>query len=64
MPAISMSTPERRKIVDALGIAPITIDDLIRMTGVDARQVRVALMELELAGRVERLGGQRVVLVA
>ncbi len=64
MPAISISNPDRNKIVEALGLAPISLDDLIRMTGVEARQVRVVLMELELAGRVERLGQQRVALKA
>jgi DNA processing protein len=61
LPAISISTPDRDRIVEALGPAPIGLDDLIRLTGVAAGQVRVALMELELAGRIERLGGQRVV---
>jgi DNA processing protein len=64
LPAISISSPERNKIVEALGPAPIGLDDLIRMTGMEARQVRVVLMELELAGRVERLGQQRVALKA
>ena len=64
LPAISISNPDRSKIVEALGPAPISLDDLIRMTGVGARQVRVALMELELAGRLERLGQQRVALKA
>ncbi len=61
-PAISISHPDRDKIVEALGPAPISLDDLIRMTGVESRQVRVVLLELELAGRVERLGQQRVAL--
>ena len=64
LPAIAISNPDRNKIVEALGPAPISLDDLIRMTGVEARQVRVVLMELELAGRVERLGQQRVALKA
>ncbi len=64
LPAIAVRATDRDKIVEALGPAPISLDDLIRMTGVEARQVRVVLMELELAGRVQRLGQQRVVLTA
>ena len=62
LPAAAVRSSDRDKIVEALGPAPIGLDDLIRMTGVEPRQVRVVLVELELAGRVERLGGQRVVL--
>jgi predicted Rossmann fold nucleotide-binding protein DprA/Smf involved in DNA uptake len=62
LPAIPVRSADRDKILEALGVAPIGLDDLIRLTGVEARQVRVVLMELEIAGRVQRLGGQRVAL--
>lgn len=39
---------------NALQIAPVSIDDLIRATGLSARQVNVALLELELAGIARR----------
>ena len=54
---------DRARVVEALGPAPIGIDDVVRMTGLDARAVRVVLLELDLAGRLERHGGQRVSLV-
>lgn len=65
-PAAPVSRPaeiddgERRGVVEALGAAPITIDDIIRATGLGAPQVRAALIELDLAGRIERHAGQRV----
>jgi DNA processing protein len=62
LPAIPVRSADRDKILEALGVAPIGLDDLIRLTGVEARQARVVLMELEIAGRVQRLGGQRVAL--
>lgn len=53
---------ERRRIASLLGPAPVTIDDLIRLSGASASTVRVVLLELELAGRLERRGGGLVAL--
>ncbi len=52
----------RDRIMALLGPSPITLDDLTRAAEVSPRHVRVALMELELAGRVEFSGGDRVAL--
>ena len=52
----------RARIVGALGFSPISLDDLARAADASARDVRVALMELELAGRIEFSGGDRVAL--
>jgi DNA processing protein len=54
---------DRARVLEALGPAPIGVDDVVRTTGLDARAVRVVLIELDLAGRLERHGGQRVSLV-
>jgi DNA processing protein len=54
---------ERARIVDLLGPAPLSLDDLIRMSGASPAAVRVVLLELELAGRLERHGGGMVSLV-
>jgi DNA processing protein len=54
---------ERTRIVDLLGPSPILLDDLIRMAGCSAAVVRTVLLELELAGRLERHGGGLVSLV-
>ena len=48
---------ERARIVSLLGPTPISIDDLIRLAGTSAAVARTALLELELAGRLERHGG-------
>jgi len=48
---------ERVRIVDLLGPTPVSLDDLIRLSGSSPAVVRVALLELELAGRIERHGG-------
>jgi DNA processing protein len=54
-PAISAG--DRDRVVAALGPAPVDIDSLARGTGLGVRSVHIALMELALAGRIERHGG-------
>lgn len=53
---------ERSRIVSLLSLTPVSIDDLIRLSGAAPATVRVALLELELAKRLTRDGG-RVALV-
>jgi DNA processing protein len=50
----------RDRIAALLGPSPIALDDLARAADASARETRVALMELELAGRVEFSAGDRV----
>jgi DNA processing protein len=47
---------ERSGIVSLLGPTPAPIDDLIRLSGASPAVVRMVLLELELAGRLERHG--------
>src|SRR5262249_26463762 len=54
---------ERSKILALLGPAPVSLDDLIRLSGASPAVVRAVLLELELAGRIERLGGGLVALI-
>jgi DNA processing protein len=51
------ATDDRGRIIDLLGPSPISLDDLIRMSGASPAIVRAVLLELELAGRLERHGG-------
>lgn len=51
-----LTNSDRDRVVAALGPAPISVDDLARATGLNARQTRAILMELDLAGRIERHG--------
>jgi DNA processing protein len=53
----------RSRVIDLLGPAPVSIDDLIRLSGSSPAIVRTVLLELELAGRLERIGGGLVALV-
>ena len=54
---------ERARIVSLLGPAPAAIDDLVRLSGAKPAIVRTVLLELEIAGRLERHGGGLVSLV-
>ena len=54
---------DRARIIDLLGPTPILLDDLIRMAGASPAIVRTVLLELELAGRLERHGGGLVSLI-
>jgi DNA processing protein len=54
---------ERARIVALLGPAPVGIDDLVRMAHSSLAVVRTVLLELEIAGRLERQGGGLVSLV-
>lgn len=48
---------DRARIVALLGPSPIGIDDLIRMAETSPAVLRMVLLELEIAGRLERHGG-------
>jgi DNA processing protein len=54
---------DRARIVNLLGPSPILLDDLIRMAATSPAVVRTVLLELELAGRLERHGGGLVSLI-
>ena len=51
------------EIVALLGPTPVSIDDLVRLAGRPPAVVRIVLLELEVAGRLQRHGGGLVSLV-
>jgi DNA processing protein len=50
----------RRRIVDLLGPTPVPIDELVRQSGLPPATVQTVLLELELAGKLERHAGGKV----
>ncbi|HEY0283434.1 MAG TPA: DNA-processing protein DprA [Rhizomicrobium sp.] len=50
----------RSVVEEALGPAPVAVDELIRLCGAPAAAVLTVLLELELAGRLARHPGNRV----
>ncbi|MEX2643126.1 MAG: DNA-processing protein DprA [Acetobacterales bacterium] len=65
--AIRIDDPDDRircSVLDALGPTPVTVDELIRECQISAPEVSAVLLELELAGRLDRLPGGRVALLS
>jgi DNA processing protein len=54
---------ERSRIVALLGPTPVSLDDLVRMSQCPPAIVRAILLELEIAGRLERHGGGLISLI-
>lgn len=52
------------RLVAALGPVPVEVDELVRRCQVTAAEAQIMLLELELAGRVERHPGNKVSLVS
>ncbi len=59
--AIEQSTVDR--ITELLGPSPVSVDEIVRTSGASAGEVQVILLDLELAGRIERHGGNLVSLI-
>ena len=59
---VDASDRERAAILDLLGPTAVPIDELIRQSGLAPAIVHTVLLELELAGRLERHAGGRVAL--
>jgi len=51
---------DRRALTGLLGPVPVAIDELIRQSGLPPATVALILLELELAGRIERHAGARI----
>jgi len=54
---------ERARVLTLLSPAPVSLDDLVRLSKTSPRAVRIVLLELEIAGRLERHGGGLVSLI-
>ncbi len=54
----------RQTVEDLLGPNPVTIDQLVRTSELPLAVLMESLLELELAGRIERQAGQRVAIAA
>jgi DNA processing protein len=57
------ASDQRARIIELLGPTPVAIDDLVRLSGASPAIVRTVLLELELAGRLERHGNALVSLL-
>lgn len=55
---------ERRSIEALLGPSPVPVDELVRQSGLASGAVQMLLLELELAGRLDRHAGGKVSLAS
>jgi DNA processing protein len=60
---VEPAADERARVIALLSPTPVSIDDLIRLSGTSPRIVRMVMLELEIAGRIERHGGGLVSLL-
>lgn len=60
-PAPEMNGDDALGVVkELLGPSPVPVDEIIRLSGASAGAVQMALLELDLAGRLDRHAGNRV----
>ena len=57
---IDVADRERQVVGDLLGPVPVGVDELVRLSGMPPALVQTVLLELELAGRLDRHAGGRV----
>lgn len=61
--AVEPDDTVRHSVAAALGPTPVTVDELIRECQISAPEISAVLLELELAGRLDRLPGGRIALI-
>ena len=63
-PAAEPSEDQRQSLIDLLGPSAVGVDELVRQSGASPAEVQLVLLELDLAGRIERHAGGKVSLAA
>jgi DNA processing protein len=53
----------RDEVLSCLSHTPVAVDEIVRSAGLPAAAVQIVILELELAGRIQRLPGHRVSLI-
>jgi len=53
----------RVRVEELLGPSPVPVDEIVRLSGADTGSVQLVLLELDLAGRIDRHAGGKVSLV-
>jgi DNA processing protein len=59
---VAPSNDERSRLIEALSVTPVPVDDVIKTTGLGIGRVQTLLLELDLDGRIEWSSGQLVAL--
>lgn len=59
-PPADLAETERTRVIGLMSMSPVAVDELIRQSGLPPALVQTALLELEIAGRLQRHAGGRV----
>ena len=59
-PAVDIEPDIRLRIEQLLGPSPAPVDEIVRLSGADPGSVQLVLLELDLAGRLDRHAGNKV----
>ncbi|HEX7873063.1 MAG TPA: DNA-processing protein DprA [Sphingobium sp.] len=62
-PPADLGEADRSRVIGLLSMAPVVVDEIIRLSGCTPGAVQTALLELEIAGRLQRHAGGRVSLL-
>jgi len=62
-PGIDLNESERSRVLGLMSFSPVAVDELIRQSHLAPALVQTALLELEIAGRLQRHAGGRVSLI-
>lgn len=62
-PDASTGDPDQDRLIAVLGPSPVAMDELVRASGLNARRLQLALLELDMSGRIERHGNGMVSLL-
>ena len=54
----------RQTVINLLGMTNVSVDEIVRQSGLPLAEVQMVLLELELAGKLERGAGAKVKLIA
>jgi DNA processing protein len=64
-PAEADAEPDiRLRVEELLGPSPVPVDEVVRLSGAEPGAVQLVLLELDLAGRIDRHAGNKVSLTA
>jgi DNA processing protein len=59
-PPADLGQSERQQVLGLMSLSPVAVDELVRQSGLPPALVQTALLELEIAGRLQRHAGGRV----
>jgi DNA processing protein len=60
VPPVDAEPDIRLRIEELLGPSPVPVDEIVRLSGAEPGAVQLALLELDLAGRLDRHAGNKV----